>query len=85
MQSRGKRKVECVSDLLQLQLQRCVRLVQRRVVRVVVVLACGSQLTLANKQPELVFDFKAVSPLPQHDLLRLAEVQPVYHVAASKS
>ena len=28
---------------------------------------------------------KAVRPLPQHDLLRLAEVQPIDHVAARKS
>ena len=71
-----------MAGLVYLLLQQGVRLVESGVEGVVIVLAGGSQFALANKQSELVFNFKAFSPFPENHLLALAKVQPINHVAA---
>ncbi len=55
---------------------------KRGVESIVVVLTGSGQFAFKNKQSKLIFDLKSISPFPENDLLRLAEGQPVNHVAA---
>ena len=76
---------KCWADLLYVSLQRGVRLMKRGVESIVVVLTGSGQFALKNKQSKLIFDLKSISPFPENNLLRLAEGQPVNHVAAGSN